>query len=218
MFLVSCSYSDYSNVEDVSSVTATTLKTRVEENTTTTSVSISTTTVIPTSSTQVFQSSTSTVSESYFPAISSEFCTELAFKSAESLSNLDPVLYTSESLTGPVLHALLTASRDLIIWAASLLPHDVIFKVEVLIDFYRNIGYGLDKLNLDTVTKAQVQGVLFANIFSSSSPTRDDLQKAVKHLTNYLKSSCGVGYPLFMGLNDLFVAFPITPSKNYGVE
>lgn len=132
------------------------------------------------------------------------FCTELAARSGDLMSGVEQILTDMEPLDGPALHALLIASRDLLLWTAARVPSSLASEVGELVGLYHNIGVELKRFDSETVTEARIRGVLFTSVFESSSSNGTDLEVAAARLAAFVNHSCGPGYPLLTSLGDIF--------------
>ena len=142
------------------------------------------------------------------------FCAELAVYSGDLMSGVEQILPDEEPLDGRALRALLIASRDLLVWTAAQAPVSLASEVGALVGLYHNIGVGLERLDPETVTEARIRGVLFSNVFESSSSDGTDLELAATRFAAFVNHSCGPGYPLLTSLGDIFAA--VSPVDELG--
>ena len=163
------------------------------------------TTVVPSTSRPApVPTTTSVVPGAPLPEAPPGFCAELAIHSGGLMSEVEKILPDGNLLDGPALHALLIASRDLLIWTAARVPVSLASEVGALVGVYHNIGAELERLDPRTVTEARIRGVLFTSVFGSSSTDGIDLEVAAIRLAAFVNNSCGPGYPLLTSLGDIF--------------
>ncbi|MEE2768698.1 MAG: hypothetical protein VX833_05740 [Actinomycetota bacterium] len=120
------------------------------------------------------------------------------------MSEIEQVLSAGDDSDGSTIYAILSASRDLLIWTASRVPASLGSEVGALVGIYHNIGVELDRLDPGPLTEARIQGALFTSVFGSSSSNGVDLQLAATRLSAFVNQSCGPGYPLLTSLGALF--------------
>lgn len=168
-------------------------------------VSTTVTTTAPVSSTTRSAPTTTTVVPGApLPDPPPRFCEELAVRSGEMMSEIEQVLSAGDDSDGSTIYAILSASRDLLIWTASRVPASLGSEVGALVGIYHNIGVELDRLDPGPLTEARIQGALFTSVFGSSSSDGVDLQLAATRLSAFVNQSCGPGYPLLTSLGALF--------------
>lgn len=168
-------------------------------------------TVVPTPSaapsTTVGVPTTTEAGSSGGPSVATEgFCVDLAAESGRLTVQVERLVRAGDGNEARNLHALLSASGDLLAWAAEAAPADMAPDVGLLDRVYSDLGSVLDGLDPETVTLDRLRGELFMALFESPVADGEALDLAARNLSAFVDRSCGPGYPLMEALADLFSA------------
>ncbi len=134
------------------------------------------------------------------------FCGGLATEAGRLTVEVEELLSDGAGAEARHLHALLTASGDLLDWTARNAPLAMAVDLGRLRSVYSDLRGALARSDPDTVTLDQLRGDVFAAMFEAPGADGALLDRSARRLSAFVGKACGPGYPLMDAMAGLFAA------------